>query len=288
MLDGEPIVYRIMLGARLRRLREGTGITREHAGYQIRASDSKISRMELGRVGFKERDVADLLTLYGVVAEVDRAPILALARESNRPGWWRSFADVVPGWVEPYLGLETAAALIRTYQLHLVPDLLQTEDYARAAIRQAVSRGALTEEAVDRTVAMRMARQALLTRPDPPKLWAIIDEAALRPRVGSAAVLRAQFRHLATLAAAPNIIIQILPAQYGGHLSPCGTFTILRFIEPEVPDVVHLEHLTGAANLDRPEDVDRYEELMNRIGVDSITPERTPEYLDRLCDRLDT
>ncbi|CUU61199.1 Helix-turn-helix domain-containing protein [Parafrankia irregularis] len=287
MLDGEPIVNRIMLGARLRRLREGTGITREKAGYQIRASDSKISRMELGRVGFKERDVADLLTLYGVVAEADRAPILALARESNRPGWWRGFADVVSPWAEPYLGLEAAAALIRTYHLHLVPDLLQTADYARAVVLQTSSRGSLTDEAVDRAVAMRMARQRLLTRPDPPKLWAVVDEAALRPRIGSTAVLRAQLAHLAELAAAPNIVIQILPAAYGGHVSAAGAFTILRFLEPEVPDVVHLEHLTGAAHLDRPEDVDRYEELMNRIGVDSVTPERTPDHLARLSARLE-
>lgn len=286
MPNGEPIVYRIMLGARLRRLRESTGITRESAGYQIRSSDSKISRMELGRVGFKERDVADLLTLYGVVTDTDRAPILALAREANRPGWWRAFADVVPSWSEPYLGLETAAALIRTYHLHLIPDLLQTEEYARAVIRQTSSRGVLSDEVVDRMVAMRTTRQRLLRSPDAPKLWAVVDEAALSPRIGSTAVLRAQLAHLAELATASNIIIQVLPAAYGGHVSAGGTFTILRFTEPEVPDVVHIEHQSGTVHLDRPEDVDRYEELMNRIGVDSVTPDRTPAYLARLGSRL--
>ncbi|WP_018506051.1 helix-turn-helix domain-containing protein [Parafrankia discariae] len=281
-----PTAHRIMLGARLRRLREATGISREDAGYEIRSSDSKISRMELGRVGFKVRDIADLLTLYGVVAEADRAPILDLADEANRPGWWRRYADVVPGWSEPHLGLESAAALIRSYHLHVVPDLLQTADYARAAVQQASNPGTISPEAVARTVEMRMARQQLLARPDPPKLWSVIDEAALRPRIGSAAVLRAQLAHLRTLATRPNIVIQILPAEYGGHLAT-GAFTILRFAEPELPDVVHLEHLTGATDLDRPEDVDRYEELMNRLSVDSTPPDRFEARLDRLTAAID-
>ncbi|MCK9929858.1 helix-turn-helix domain-containing protein [Frankia sp. Mgl5] len=286
MPNGGPIAQRIMLGARLRSLREATGISREDAGYEIRASDSKISRMELGRVGCKVRDVADLLTLYGVVAEADRAPILDLAREANRPGWWRRYAEVVPGWSEAHLGLESAATLIRSYHLHLVPDLLQTEDYARAAVVQTSNPGTMSAEAVARTVEMRITRQRLLTRPDPPKLWAVIDEAALRPRIGSAEVLRAQLAHLRELAAMPNIVIQILPAEYGGHVAT-GAFTILRFAEPELPDVVHLEHLTGAIDLDRPEDVDRYEELMNRLSVDSTTPDGLAARLDRLAAAIE-
>ncbi|WP_242418795.1 Scr1 family TA system antitoxin-like transcriptional regulator, partial [Frankia sp. CpI1-P] len=129
---GGPIVRRVVLGTQLRRIREAKGISRVDAGYSIRASESKISRLELGRVSFKERDVADLLTLYGVTDERDRSPLLELARQANEPGWWQGFTDVMPGWFQPYLGLEEAAILIRTYELQFIPGLLQTKDYARA------------------------------------------------------------------------------------------------------------------------------------------------------------
>src|SRR6266536_4650431 len=130
---GGPTVLRIMLGTQLRRLREAKGITREDAGYQIRASESKISRMELGRVSFKERDIADLLTLYGVDDE-ERERLLTLARQANTPGWWHRYGDVLPSWFQSYLGLEASAALIRTYEVQFVPGLLQTEHYARAVV----------------------------------------------------------------------------------------------------------------------------------------------------------
>src|SRR3954464_14795138 len=129
-----PTVLRILLGAQLRKLREGKAITREDAGWEIRASGSKISRMELGRVSFKERDVADLLTLYGVTDKAEREALLSLARQANSPGWWQQFSDIMPGWFQSYLGLEAAATLIRTYEIQFVPGLLQTPDYARAVI----------------------------------------------------------------------------------------------------------------------------------------------------------
>ena len=184
-----PTVLRMLLGSQLRRLREAKGVTREAAGWEIRASESKISRMELGRVGFKERDVADLLTLYGVIAEEERAALLALARQANNPGWWHRYGDVLPSWFQAYLGLEAAAALIRTYELQFVPGLLQTRDYARAVVL--LGHGRAPAEEIERRVDLRMARQALLTRPDPPQLWAVVDEAALRRPIGSPDIMRA-------------------------------------------------------------------------------------------------
>ncbi|MBX6390781.1 MAG: helix-turn-helix domain-containing protein, partial [Frankia sp.] len=172
-----PTARRILLGAQLRRLREERGISREQAGYHIRASESKISRLELGRVSFKERDVADLLTLYGVTEEAERAPFLALVRDANKQGWWQSFSDVLPHWFQPYIGLEESASQIRSYQVQFVPGLLQTEDYARAIITRG-NRGA-PAEVIDGRVQVRMNRQRLLTRPDAPRLWMVIDEAAL-------------------------------------------------------------------------------------------------------------
>ena len=129
---GGPTVLRIVLGSQLRRLREQRSITCEEAGEAIRASHSKISRMELGRVRFRQRDVADLLTLYGVDDEAEREAMLALADRANAPGWWHSYSDILPSWFEVYIGLEEAASRIRTYEVQFVPGLLQTEDYARA------------------------------------------------------------------------------------------------------------------------------------------------------------
>ncbi|HUY49889.1 MAG TPA: Scr1 family TA system antitoxin-like transcriptional regulator [Streptosporangiaceae bacterium] len=160
-----PAVLRILVGAYLRLRREEQGISREDAGYRIRGSGSKISRMELGRVGLKERDVADLLTLYGVSDEAEIDTVLTLAKRASAPGWWRAFGDVVPGWFEPYLGLEQGASVIRSYETHCIPGLLQTEDYARAVIR--LGHGAAPEEEIDQRVSLRMRRQEILTRPEP-------------------------------------------------------------------------------------------------------------------------
>src|SRR5881409_1612677 len=127
-------VRRMLVGAQLRRLREEKGITRAEAGYTIRASESKMSRLELGRVSFKERDIRDLLVLYGVEDPDQRDGLLALAKQANQPGWWHRYSDILPSWFESYVGLEETATLIRTYEGHLVPGLLQTEDYARAVM----------------------------------------------------------------------------------------------------------------------------------------------------------
>jgi Domain of unknown function (DUF5753)/Helix-turn-helix domain len=278
-----PIVRRMVLGTQLRRLREERGISRVDAGYSIRASESKISRLELGRVGFKERDVADLLTLYGVMAEADRAPLLELARQANEPGWWHGFTDVMPGWFQPYLGLEGAAILIRTYELQVIPGLLQTEDYARAVFTRG-PRGS-DADVVERRVRARMNRQAILTRPDPPRVWAVIDEAALRRRVGTPAVMRTQLEQLITFGERANITVQIIPLHAGGHAAEGGSFSILRFGEPDVADVVYLEHLTGAIYLDRPEDVARYMHTMDTLAVESAHPGATVNMIQSIAAR---
>jgi transcriptional regulator with XRE-family HTH domain len=178
-----PTVLRILLGSQLRMLREVKGITREEAGYAIRASGSKISRMELGRVSFKERDVTDLLKLYGV-DEDETATLVALAIQANSPGWWHKYGDVLPDWFQVYVGLEEAASLIRLYEVQFVPGLLQTADYARAVVRLGQP-GAAPEE-IERRISLRMGRQELLTKPGGPRLWAIVDEAALRRPIGAA------------------------------------------------------------------------------------------------------
>ena len=279
-----PTVLRILLGAQLRRLRESKAITREDAGYEIRASGSKISRMELGRVSFKERDVADLLTLYGVSNDAEREALLGLARQANNPGWWHHYGDILPPWFQSYLGLEAAASLIRTYEIQFVPGLLQTPEYARAVIL--LGHAGATADEIDRRVELRRQRAQILDRLEAPQLWAVIDEAVLRRPIGGADVMRAQIEFLIEAAKKPNVRLQIIPFHAGGHAAAGGPFAILRFPEPELPDVVYVEQLTSAIYLDKREDVDHYAIAMERVCIDAEPPNHTPEILEKLLHEV--
>ncbi|MEV0383029.1 helix-turn-helix transcriptional regulator [Nonomuraea sp. NPDC050643] len=279
-----PTALRILLGSQLRKLREAKNVTREEAGHLIRGSESKISRMELGRVGFKERDVADLLTLYGVVDNQARSAVLDLVATANEPGWWHRFNDVLPTWFQAYVGLEEAAARIRTYEVQFVPGLLQTKEYARAVVT-AGSAGIVAEE-IARRVDLRLERQRMLDRPDGPVFWAVIDEAALRRPIGGAEVMRAQIEHLIDLMRQASITIQIMPFSFGGHSAEGGAFSILRFPDADLPDVVYVEQLASALYLDKREDVDRYTEVMERLCAVSTTPDETIELLRTIADEF--
>ncbi|MGW5559729.1 helix-turn-helix domain-containing protein [Micromonospora sp. NPDC003944] len=279
-----PTVLRMLLGAQLRRLRESSGVSREGAGWEIRSSESKISRMELGRVGFKERDVADLLTLYGVTEEHERDALLKLARDANSPGWWHRYGDVLPSWFQSYLGLEAAAALIRSYEVQFVPGLLQTREYARAVVL--LGHGTAGPGEIDRRVALRMQRQQLLQRENPPQLWAVVDEAALRRPIGGPEVMRGQLTALIEATKSPHIRLQVIPFAAGGHAAAGGAFTILRFGDQELPDIVYIEQLTSAIYLDKRDDLDYYAVAMERLCVEAEPPERTADILGRLLDDL--
>jgi transcriptional regulator with XRE-family HTH domain len=270
-----PTVLRIGLGGALRRRREAAGVTRERAGGAIRASPAKISRLELGRVGSKERDVADLLTCYGVRDPAERAEFLELARQANTPGWWHRYSDLLPSWFETYLGLEQAASVIRNYEIQFVPGLLQTRDYARAVTRL----GHNDPLEVERRVELRVLRQDLLTGPNPPTLWAVVDEAALRRPLLRAEQSRAQITHLIEMNQLPNITLQVAPFSYGGHAAAGGPFAILRFAEPDLPDIVYLEQLTSAHYLDKRTDVTHYAAVMDRLCAQVEQPDRTEDLL---------
>ncbi|HEY2579444.1 MAG TPA: helix-turn-helix transcriptional regulator [Streptosporangiaceae bacterium] len=279
-----PTVLRILLGSQLRNLRESKRISRDDAGYTIRASGSKISRMELGRVSFKERDITDLLTLYGVDDPGERAALVDLARQANSPGWWHKYSDVLPDWFQVYVGLEEAASLIRVYELQFVPGLLQTTDYARAVV-QLGQRGASGEE-IEHRVSLRVERQKLLAKPNPPHLWVIMDEAVLRRPIGGAEVMRGQLEQLIAVAKDPHITLQVMPFRAGGHAAESGPFTLMRFPEFDLPDVVYIEQMTSALYLDKREDVERYTEVMERLGVESDPPERTTDILNRILEEV--
>jgi len=271
----------MLVGVQLRRLREAKGISREEAGYVIRASASKISRLELGRVSFKERDVADLLTLYGLTGEHEREVLLTLVREANKPGWWHNYSDVLPSWFQSYVGLEAAASLIRTYEVQFVPGLLQTEDYVRAVTRLGHETAPIEE--VERRVRLRIARQQLLTQPGAPRVWAVMDEAALRRPIGGSEVMRNQVKALLAATELPNVTLQVIPFGFGGHAGAGGAFPIMRFRDEDLPDIVFIEHLTSAIYLDKREDVDEYIAVIERLAVEAAAPDETVE---RLADLL--
>lgn len=279
MSAGEPgsVVRRMLLGSQLRRLREARGITREAAGYSIRASESKISRMELGRVSFKTRDVEDLLTLYGITDEAERTSLLSLAKEANVAGWWHSYSDVLPSWFPTYVGLEGAASLIRVYEVQFVHGLLQTEAYARAVVRRGMQ-GA-SEADVERRVALRMERQKHLVSENAPDLHIVLDEAALRRPYGDRDVMRGQLQHLIEISEQPNVRLQVMPFSFGGHAGESGAFTILSFPESDLSDVVYLEQLTSALYLDKPEDVAQYERTLEEIQHDGPGPGESRDLL---------
>ncbi len=272
---GSPTALRMVLGARLRRLREAKQISPEEAGYVIRASHSKISRLETGRVGFKDRDVADLLTLYGVTDEAQREEIRGLASRANSPGWWHDYSDLLAGWFEEYIGLEEAAVQISTYEAQFVPGLLQTEDYARAVILLEYS----NPKEISRRVSLRIARQAILSGPEPTSLWAVLDEAALRRPIGGSRAMRAQLTHLIEMSQQPNVTIQVMPFTAGGHAAAGGSFSVLHFAEDDLPDMVYLEQLASAQYQDKQDILGTYLDVVDRLRVEAASPEDSLETL---------
>jgi transcriptional regulator with XRE-family HTH domain len=279
-----PTVRRMLVGAQLRRLRTDMGLSREEAAEAIRASEWKIHRLENGQVGFKDRDIVDLLRLYGVTDPEEVAGFLEFAREANAPGWWQYYGDLLPQWFRVYVDLESTATLIRTYEGQFIPGLLQTDAYMRAVVQ-----GAHLDESAEeagRRVRLRMARQTLLTREQPPRLWAVVDEAAMRRPVGGREVMRGQLERLIEAAKLPNVTLQVLAFDAGAHPAMVGSFSVLRFHEEELPDVVYLEHLTSALYLNKPEEVDHYLHVMETICVRAAPPDQTVELLDAVLDEL--
>lgn len=274
---------RIVLGAQLRRLRESQDITRADAGWSIRSSESKISRMELGRVGFKERDVADLLTMYGVHDDAERGPLLELVRDSNKPDWWRRYSDAMPAWFNDFVGLEEAAARIQTFEMQFIPGLLQTEDYTRAIVDH--GRPQDTREERERRVALRMKRQRALNGPTAPRLWAVLDESVLHRPIGGRRVHRAQLEYLLEATRMPNITVQVLPYHLSGYAAE-HSFTFLRFQEAELPDLVYVELLTSGQYIEQAKDIETYSRALDRLAVDAETPEQSRQTLHKFLNEV--
>jgi transcriptional regulator with XRE-family HTH domain len=267
---GAPTVLRILLGTQLRRLRESRGISAQDAAKAIRGSESKISRIELGRNSVREVDIADLLNLYGISDTAEREQLLTLASQANQQGWWHRYQDVLPSWFQSYIGLEDSAESIRSFDTQFVPGLLQTEDYALAVIQL----GAFSPAETDRLLYLRKERQRRFTSGGL-RLLAIIDECALRRPIGSISLMRAQLEHLLEITVRPGLTIQVTPFLTGASYAAPSSFSILSFATDDLPDVVYVEQLTSAMYLDKRADVDRYSEAMDQIRATSYTPEQT-------------
>lgn len=278
---GGPTVLRILLGTQLRRLREARGITAQQAARAIRGSESKISRIELGRNAVREVDIADLLTLYGITDPAEREQLLSLAGQANQPGWWHRYQDILPGWFQAYIGLEESAESIRSYDAQFIPGLLQTEEYATAVLTM----GEFSAEETGRLVYLRKQRQRRFSAGGL-RLWTIIDEVAIRRPVGQPRLMRAQLEYLLESAGRPGFTLQVaaLPA---GVLAPPGSFSVLSFAVPELPDVVYLEQLTSAMYLDKPSDVHRYISAFEKLSQASLTPDQSQQFIRAVLEDME-
>ncbi|MFA1551463.1 helix-turn-helix domain-containing protein [Actinomadura chokoriensis] len=272
--QADPLVPRMLLGRRLRELRERSGLSRRDAGQIVHGSESKIARLELGRTGGRPREVARLLDRYGV-DEGERTTLLALAEQTTAHPWWHDDADIVPGWVRPYLSAEQAAKLVRTFEAQFVPGLLQTEDYARAVIRRTCP-----EPEVERRVEFRMRRQRVLRRrPRPLNLWVVLDEQALWRPIGGPATMRDQIRHIIELCGRPNVTVQIAPFGICGRVAGDAPLTLVRFQPQGLPDMVYLERADRAVYPVRRAEIEGHWHVFNRLVTEAAPPERTPRIL---------
>ncbi|WP_030677447.1 helix-turn-helix domain-containing protein [Streptomyces cellulosae] len=279
-----PTVGQVVLGRRLLDLRERAGLKREEAARILRVAPATVRRMEMAEVALKIPYLQLLLKAYGIT-DHEAEGFVQLAEEANRPGWWQRFHDVLPGWFSMHVSLEGAAALIRQYEPHFVPGLLQTDDYARGVLKSGAI-GQTSPDDIDAHVDLRMQRQDLLTRQDAPRLWVVMDETVLRRPVGGPEVMRAQIDKLLDATKLPNVTLQVAPFANGPHPGTYGPFVLFRFAVPELPDMVYSEYLTGAVYLDARQEVATHLEVMDRMAAQAATAHRTKEILRDLRKEL--
>ncbi|MEW2114056.1 helix-turn-helix transcriptional regulator [Streptomyces sp. NPDC005474] len=278
-----PTVGQVVLGRRLQELREAAGLKREEAARVLRVASATVRRMEMAEVSLKIPYVHVLLTAYGV-PEDEVAMFVELAEEANEPGWWQRFSDVLPDWFSLHVSLEGSARLIRSYEPHFVPGLLQTPEYARA-VMEAGTIGHTGPEAVERHVSLRMARQKLLTREQPPHLWVIVDETVLRRPVSiDGKVMRDQLDRLLDASESGHVTIQVAEFRDGPHPGTSAPFELFRFAEPELPDMVYTEYLTGALYLDSRREVASHLEVLDHMTAGAASAQRTKEIIAEYRD----
>ncbi|XVQ14000.1 DUF5753 domain-containing protein [Spirillospora sp. CA-255316] len=282
--DPGPALHRLLLGARLRRLREGTGLTAGQAGAAVDLGPAEIDDLERGGRVCRLSALIGLCDRYGVTDQAERVMLLQLARRAASPGWWAAYSDVIPSWFEPLVGLEQAARCIRGFESQRVPGLLQTPEYARSAIR--LSHGGESAAALERRLEVRLRRQGILRRERPPRLWAIIDESALRRPLGGRSTLFRQLQHLIDMSELPHITIQVLPFHTAAGPASGGPIVLLDMHEGELNDIVFVEQLTSARYIDGIDEVTRYRQVLDLLAVRAARPETSRTVLRRLARDL--
>ncbi|MCY0954772.1 helix-turn-helix domain-containing protein [Streptomyces sp. H27-S2] len=282
--NSNPTVRRRRLGAELRRLRQVSGLKSTEVAERLMVSQPKISHLENGRRAINPRDVRDLCAMYGVADQQVIASLTEMARESGRQGWWHVYADLPDG---DYIGLETDAASIRTYEPLVVPGLLQTPAYAQAVMGETIP--LLTVEQAAARLKVRLRRQHRIYDPGYPlRLRVVLDESALRRVVGSPDVMREQLEHLNALSGEPHITVQVLPYEAGAHPGLSGQFSILGFVDSPEAEVVYLERFTSDRYLEKPSDVQRYGVMYDQLQAQALDPDRTRRFItDAIKSHLD-
>ncbi|MBC6471061.1 helix-turn-helix domain-containing protein [Actinomadura alba] len=269
-----PTLRRRRLSAELRRLRRDCGLTALDVTDRLNWAAGKLTRMERGEwVRPNPRDVQDLLDVYGVTDQHQREQLMAWAREGRERGWWHPYRDMLSESYTTFIGLEAETATERTFELAVIPGILQTADYARALMSRGPAEISAAE--IDHRVEIRMARQQILTGEDPLRLWAVIDEAALQRPAGGDVVMRAQMQHLIKVAELPKVTLQVIPFSSGTHPGTKGPFTILEFRERQDPDAVYVENVAGELFIEEPEEVDSFRIAFERLTAVAKSPEDT-------------
>jgi transcriptional regulator with XRE-family HTH domain len=276
-----PTVRLRRLGHEMRRLREAAGKSIHETSAELEWSTSKISRLENGLT--KRPDVQNIRVLcaaYGVEDPDLIENLVKLARDARQRGWWTRYQDI---FRSTYVGLEAEASAISTFELALIPGLLQTDDYMREIMRACMVRD---PEEMERRIEARLERQALLTRPNPPRLWAIIDESAIRRPVGSLDVHKRQLRKLVETESMENVKVQILPFSAGAHIGMGGSFVILDFPEAGDRSVVYQETATDCLYLEEQDNIDHYQLMFKHLGASALSIDDSIAYVSGLIDEL--
>jgi transcriptional regulator with XRE-family HTH domain len=278
-----PTVRRRRLAAELRKLRKDSGKTREQVAEFVGCSPVTVTRIESGQSAPRVADAARMLELYGVTGD-RREVLITLAREARRRGWWQQHSGGIPAWFEVYVGLEEEASEIRSYEPELIPGLLQTERYTRAVMLADVV--VPPDEEIERRIAVRMKRQERLDGEDAPKMWVVLNEAALRREVGGRETMREQLRHLTDVSRPSKVVIQVLTYGAGAHPALDGAFVILRFPEPADPDVAYIQYRRGSLYLEEPSDVGYYAEVFDHLRARALGPDESRAFIARVADEM--
>jgi transcriptional regulator with XRE-family HTH domain len=282
--SSSPTVRRRRLAAELHRLRQASKLTIDQVAETLEWSSGKVSKIENARVSVLPRDARKLLEVYGIAEGPERDLLLSLARESRQRGWWQQYGEAVPEWFATYVGLEAEASAISIYRAEIVPGLLQTERYATALHRAELMNAA--EEDIERHVAVRMERQALLKQPDAPQLWVVLNEAVIRRVIGDRAIMHQQLTKLMEVASAPNITLQVLPFSAGAHTSMDSAFSIVSFEPPTDGDIVYFEHPTCSLYLEKPDEVARYRLVYEHLRAASLSLDESRRLIARSAEDL--